>query len=182
MGDVVNFPIPLDGDLGRDFITDCARYCEGLLDENAVKLKYHFDDSGWENLADNAPLRQAVEKERAQRIHDGSAARERAQQLFAQTPDVLGGILHGDGVSPRHKIESAKELRAIAANGPAVAPTTDRFQITIILNSDVLHFDKSITPDPNDIDPFNDIDTTPQGLLPVIAANKSKGGNDGEPI
>ena len=37
-----------------------------------------------------------------------------------------------------------------------------------------MKFDKSIAPDPNDVDPFNDIDTTPQGLIAAIAANKQR--------
>ena len=49
------------------------------------------------------------------------------------------------------------------------------------MRDDVLHFDKSIAIDANDVDPFNDTDTTPQGLLAAIAAKKRDGG-DGEPI
>ena len=44
--------------------------------------------------------------------------------------------------------------------------------------SDVLKFDKSIAPDPNDVDPFNDIGTAP--MVASIAAKKlteSGGGN-----
>ena len=65
--------------------------------------------------------------------------------------------------SPKHRIDSAKALDAFAANGPETAPASDRFQITINLGADVLHFDKCIAVDPNDVDPFNDTDTTPQG-------------------
>ena len=54
---------------------------------------------------------------------------------------------------------ACKVLNDFAANGPAGAPAADRFQITIVLNADnpsaphTLHFDKSIKPDPHDIDP-----------------------------
>ena len=88
--------------------------------------------------------------------------------------------MHDAGASARHRIESARELRQIAANGPEAAPASDRFQITINLGADVLHFDKSIAIDANDVDPHN-TDTTPQGLLAAIAAKKRDGG-DGEPI
>ena len=54
--------------------------------------------------------------------------------------------------------------------------------ITINLGSDTLRFDKSIAPDPNDTDPFNDTDTTPQDVIATIATIKPNGGNDGEPI
>ena len=77
--------------------------------------------------------------------------------------------------SPRHRIDSAKALDAFAANGPEAAPASDRFQITINLGADVLHFDKSIAIDANDIDPFNDIDTTPQGVTRGNRDEQTKG-------
>jgi hypothetical protein len=89
--------------------------------------------------------------------------------------------LHDDGASPRHRIESARELRAISAVGPEATPATDRFEITINLGADVVErYSKSIAIDPNDVDP-NDIETTPQGLLAVIAAKK-KDDSSGEPV
>ena len=85
--------------------------------------------------------------------------------------------------SPRHRVDAIKTLDTFAANGPKAAPAADRFQITINLGADVLHFDKSIEVNPNDVDPFNDTDTTPQGLLLAIAAkNKSEDGGNGEPV
>ena len=165
----------------HEFITDCARYAEGLLSEQDVKKRHHFDDATWGRLGDDEALIQAIEAEKVRRIRNGSSARERAQQLFTTAPSVLGDILHDDGASPRHRIESARELRQIAANGPEAAPASDRFQITINLGADVLHFDKSIEINPNDVDP-NDTDSTPQGLIPIIAANKRKDDGGGEPI
>ena len=99
-----------------------------------------------------------------------------------KAPDVLGGIMLDASASPKHRIDSAKALDAFAANGPESAPASDRFQITINLGSDTLRFDKSIAPDANDVDPFNDTDITPQGVIATIAATKPNGGNDGEPI
>ena len=162
----------------HEFITDCARYAEGLLSEKDVKKRHHFDDATWEAFGSNDVLVEAIEAEKVRRIRNGSTKRERAQQLVVQAPDVLGGIMLDASASPKHRIDSAKALDAFAANGPEAAPASDRFQITINLGSDVLHFDKSIAPDPNDIDPFNDIDTT---LLPAIAAKKKDDGG-GEPI
>ena len=94
--------------------------------------------------------------------------------MVVQAPDVLGDIMLDASASPKHRIDLAKALDAFAANGPESAPAADRFQITINLGSDVLHFDKSIATDANDIDPFIDIDATPQGLLAAIAMNKPR--------
>jgi hypothetical protein len=165
----------------HEFVSDCARYGEGLLDQKFLKSKYRFDDGVWERLGSNDALVEAIEFEKVRRMRNGDSAREKAQQLFVTAPGVLGNILHDDGASPRHRIESARELRQIAANGPEATPATDRFEITINLGADVVErYSKSIAIDPNDVDP-NDIETTPQGLLAVIAAKK-KDDSSGEPV
>ena len=123
-----------------------------------------------------------IEAEKIRRIRNGSTKRERAQKLVVQAPDVLGGIMLDASASPKHRINSAKALDAFAANGSEAAPASDQFQITINLGADVLHFDKWIAVDANDVDPFNDTDTTPQELLAAIAANKRKDDGGGEPI
>ena len=81
--------------------------------------------------------------------------------------------------SPKHRIDSAKALDAFAANGPEAAPASDRFQITINLGSDVLHFDKSIAIDANDVDPKHR-----HHAAGVACGNrgKKKDGGGGEPI
>ena len=183
MGEVVDLhgqPAQLEDDL--EFISDLARYAEGLLSEQAVKKKHHLAADTWERLGSNEVLIEKIEAEKVRRIRNGSAKREKAQQLVVQAPDVLGGIMLDASASPKHRIDSAKALDAFAANGPEAAPASDRFQITINLGSDVLHFDKSIAIDANDVDPFNDTDTTPQGLLAAIAAKKRKDDGGGEPI
>jgi hypothetical protein len=161
----------------HEFITDCARYAEGLLSEKDVKKKYRFDDDTWARLGENEALVEAIEAEKTRRIRNGSTKRERAQKLVAQAPGVLGDIMLDANASPKHRIDASKTLDAFAANGPEAAPAADRFVITINLGSDVLHFDKPIAigPDPN---PPNEVDTT---MLPIIAAKKKDDG-DGEPI
>lgn len=171
MSDVVNFQISLDSDLGRELIVDCVRFAEGLLDERAIRKKYRFDDSAWEALGSNDALIEAVEAEKVRRIRDGSTKREKAQQLVVQAPGVLGGIMLDASASPRHRVDAIRTLDGFAANGPAGAPASDRFQITINLGADVLKFDRSIEVNPHDVDP-NDVDPAPQGLLPVIATKK----------
>jgi hypothetical protein len=180
MGDVVNFPISLDSDLGRELIVDCVRYAEGLLTEAAVRKKYRFDDSAWEALGNNDALVEKIEAEKLRRIRDGSSKREKSQALIVKAPAILDGIMSDPSASPRHRVDAIKVLDGFAANGPAGAPASDRFVITINLGSDVLKFDKSIAPDPNDRDP-NDPDA-PRGPWPVIAANKRKDDGSGEPL
>jgi hypothetical protein len=161
----------------HEFITDCARYADGLLPEQDVKKKYRFDDDTWARLGENDALVEAIEAEKTRRIRNGSTKRERAQKLVAEAPGVLGDIMLDANASPKHRIDASKTLDAFAANGPEAAPAADRFVITINLGGDVLKFDKSIAIDANDVDP-NDTSTT---MLPIIAAKKKNDG-DGEPI
>jgi hypothetical protein len=182
MGDVVlrDHPLALDSELGHELVEDLARFADGTLSEATVRKKYRFDDQDWEHLGSNDALVEAIENAKTRRIRGGISAKEKAQVLFATTPTVLGSILNDTGASPRHRIESAREIRAIAATGPETQPASDRFIIQINLGEDTLRFNKSIAVDPNDTDPD---DPAPQGLLAAIAAkNKPEGGGGGEPV
>jgi len=159
-----------------EFIVDLARYAEKLISEDAVRKKYKLPEDVWAGLGNDEELVSAIEAEKVRRIRNGASARERAQQLFATAPDVLGEILNDETASARHRIESAKELRAVAANtGPEAAPTTDeKFHITIVLNADnKIRVSKATGLVPNDdVEAIeHDADTAPQ-LLTAIAAKK----------
>jgi hypothetical protein len=160
-----------------EFILELCRFSENLTTEAAVRKRFRLPDDVWEGLGKDEELVAAIEAEKVRRIRNGATARERAQQLFASVPDTLGKILNAaDDVSPRHKIESARELRAIAANtGPEAAPATDeKFTITIVLNADEkIRVSKATGIIPHDVETIeHDADTTPQ-LLPAIAAKKN---------
>ncbi len=110
--------VALDANVGQAFIADCSRHTEGLLCDDEIKAKWQLSAEYWRGLANNTPLLQAVRAERDRRIANGDAAREAAQRHRAKAPDVLGGILTDEQVSPRHRIEAAKELRQTAGNKP----------------------------------------------------------------
>jgi hypothetical protein len=137
--------------ISDDFVLWMARFAEGAATEQSIRKRFRLDDATWERLSADDALVERIEEIRLQRVADGTAARERAQQLFAGAPNVLGEILHGQA-PPRVKVETAKELRAIAANGPGEAAT--RFEITIDLGGDVVErYSKSIEINPHDVDP-----------------------------
>ena len=144
--------IDLDSDIGCGFIVDCCRFCEGLFAEDKIKSKYGLTDSAWARLANNELLVRAVETEKARRVRDGTAAREKAQWLFVQAPDVLGNILNDTTASPRHRIEAARELRQVATGGAESTPATgDRVIIRIDLTAgggEVIEFDKALAIEP----------------------------------
>lgn len=140
--------VGLDTDIGRAFIADCARHTEGLASDSDIKSKWACTDKDWERLADNATLLQAVRTERERRIINGEAAREAAQRHFAKAPTVLGDILTDEQVSPRHRIEAARELRQVVGDGPdTTLGTAEKFSIVINLGEDKkLVFEKDISP------------------------------------
>jgi hypothetical protein len=184
MGEIVNLhgqPAPTKDDF--EFVSDLARFREGLLDEKSIRKKFRLADEVWEKLADDDSLIRAVEAESVRRVRDGSAKREKAQALVVKAPDVLSDILLDNSANARHRIDSAKTLNDFAANGPEAATAGTRFEIVINLGSDTLTFNKSIRPiEPGEIDPDDcgpDVDTS---VVAAIAAKKSQDGGDGNAI
>jgi hypothetical protein len=105
---------PLDSETGREFITDCARFTEGLLSEGEVLSKWGLGGADWETLSKNSALLDAVQRERANRVSNGRAATDAARKYFSEAPHILARILRDDASQPRHRIEAARELRATA--------------------------------------------------------------------
>jgi hypothetical protein len=133
--------IDVSSDIGAAFVLDCCRHVEDLITAEALRAKYGLvDDDAWAGLATNEPLQRAIAAEKTRRIHDGSAAREKAQHLFLAAPDVLGGIVNDTSMSPRHRIEAVRELRQVAAVGPTDAQKpTERFVITLNFGTNKVH-------------------------------------------
>jgi hypothetical protein len=106
--------IRLDGETGREFIADCARFTEELLTESEILSRWGLDRPEWEALSANAALLDAVQSERARRITKGTAATDAARKYFSEAPHILARIMKDDASQPRHRIEAARELRATA--------------------------------------------------------------------
>ncbi len=65
MGEVVDLhgqPAQLEDDL--EFISDLARYAEGLFSEQDVKKKHHLSADTWERLGNNETLIEKIEAEK----------------------------------------------------------------------------------------------------------------------
>jgi hypothetical protein len=189
MGQVIDLHTPpARPEDNQGLIRDLARFSEGLLSEAFIKKKYNFDAAIWEAFGGDDKLVEMVEDEKIRRIRDGSVKRERAQNEIIDAPPILGGIMRDPNANERHKIDSIKALDALASTGAEAAPgASDRFIIQINLGEDVLKFNKSVKPNPHDIDPlndinpFNDVDTdvtsTPWGIFAAIP--KKDGGDNG---
>lgn len=128
--------VGLDSEPAKTFVTECARNIEGLRSEREIKEAWGIDEGEWTALADNAPVLKAIKAERERRIRSGDAAREAAQQHFAKAPSILSDIMQNDAISPRHRIEAAKELRQVAGADRDGAATGEKFVIVIDLGED----------------------------------------------
>ena len=132
--------VALDTDVGQAFVIDCARNTEGMLSDDDVKSKWALRDDDWLRLSDNSALLQMVRAERERRILSGEAAREAAQRHFAKAPTVLNRILTNELVSPRHRIEAARELRHAAGDGGPPG-TGENFTINITIGDKKLVYE-----------------------------------------
>jgi hypothetical protein len=119
-----------------ELLQDLARFCEGIVTERNVRKKHKLAESDWERLGSDEVFIEAIKRCRESRVRSGACARERAQKLFTTTPEVLGNILNDDDASARHRIEAAREIRAVAATGPEAQSPTEMFQITINIGED----------------------------------------------
>jgi hypothetical protein len=127
--------VELNSDVGMTFAIDCTRFVEGLVTEEQLKAKYQLDVDAWRALAENEPLQRLVGRQKELRIRSGETAREKAAHLFVTAPDVLSDIIRDPAASPRHKVESIRELRQIAAVGSdANTPATERERFVISIN------------------------------------------------
>jgi hypothetical protein len=160
MGDVITLrstPIDLISDVGRQFVVDATRAGEGLLSDKELQEKYELSPADWLSLTKNAELGRAVRAERERRMLTGVAARESAARHFVRAPKILAGIMDSEASNPRHVIEAAKEIRAVATAGSGAdrPAESERFIIRIDLSAgggDVTTYNKSIKIDASDGD------------------------------
>jgi hypothetical protein len=129
-------PVSLDSDVGTDFTKHCARNVEGLLPESELRAKFELSEEDWAGLANNEQLLRAVRAEVDRRIANGECAHEAAQRYHARAPSVLNEILQNETISPRLRIEAAKELRQVATGARENVGTGERFVILIDLGGD----------------------------------------------
>jgi hypothetical protein len=130
--------VRLESDEGREFVRDCVRAAEEVVSDEDVIAKFEISLEYLQSLTKNKLFVRAVRNERERRLRSGIAVRESAQKEFIQAPKVMGKILNDEQANPRHRIESARELRAQAAPEPSQGPAGgERFSITINLGNDI---------------------------------------------
>jgi hypothetical protein len=117
------------------------------MSEADIKAKWRLTEADWEALATNTFLLDLVRRERERRVSSGVAAREGAQHYFAAVPNVLGGILNDSTISPRHRIDAARELRQVAAGQDIDEHEIEKFTVIINLGAgETFQIEKEILP------------------------------------
>src|SRR6476660_7396975 len=117
MGEIIKLhssPIDINTDVGRAFVVDATRAGEGLITDKELQEKYELSPADWQNITKDMALGRAVRAERERRLLNGVAARESAARHFVKAPTILAGIMESESSNPRHVIEAAKEIRAVA--------------------------------------------------------------------
>jgi hypothetical protein len=129
--------VVLTSDIGRAYVTDCARNWEKILPNSVICEKWDLSIESWQAMGQNKQLVQAVRAEHERRIRNGTCAQETAAREFASAPTTLGAILRDPDANARHKIEAHRELRATANGTGSEGATgdTDRYVITINLGT-----------------------------------------------
>jgi hypothetical protein len=182
MGEIVDLhgrSIPLEDD---ELVEDLARYADGTLGEAAVKARHRLTDAEWAALGENDELVEKIEVRKLQRIRGGQTKRERAQIEIIDGPPTLAKIMRDPGSNARHVIDAVKALDSLTGGGAEAAAASARFEITIVLNSDldggadhVEHYSKSIAVNADDVAP-NDASMMPQDMIAAFMTNKKDDG------
>jgi hypothetical protein len=81
-----NSPISLESDIGRAFVSDCARNLEKLIDTEQLCERYGLSIEDWQRLGLNKALELAIQTELKRRIRNGVAVQEAAAKEFTTTP------------------------------------------------------------------------------------------------
>src|SRR5262245_35808530 len=162
----------------HEFVSDCCRQIEGVLDQAVMRKKWHFDEATLELLGSDDELVRAIEETKIHRVRSGAAKRERAQQHIVRGVDVLSKIMDDPMANARSRVDSIKALDALADPGPQhAAAEQDRIIIRIDLGADTRA--KGLESNPADV---LIIDTAVRPNTPQELPPPGKDSENGEPI
>jgi hypothetical protein len=135
--------VPLESDVGREYVLACARNWEKLLTDADLCERFGLTLEQWQASGANKPLVKAVQLEHERRVRRGIAQQELAAREFMAAPAVLGGIMRNESNNPRHRIEAANSLRQTAI-GPDSESKAQTEKFTISINFGTAKINKTI--------------------------------------
>jgi hypothetical protein len=103
--------VPLESDVGREFIIACARNWEQLLTDADLCERFGLSLEQWQASGNNRALVRAVQLEHERRVRKGLVAQELSAREFIQAPRILASIMETATNNPRHRIDAAQALR-----------------------------------------------------------------------
>jgi hypothetical protein len=119
--------VPLDSDVGKEFIIACSRNWEELLTDIDLCERFGLTSEQWQASVTNKPLVRAVQLEHERRVRRGLVAQELAAREFTKAPRILGSIMEDATNNPRHRIDACNSLRQAsidpASEAKAQTPT-----------------------------------------------------------
>ena len=125
--------VPLESDVGREFVVSCARNWEQLLTDTEICERYGLTLEQYQASGTNKALVRAVQLEHERRVRRGLVAQELAAREFTAAPKILGTIMKNESNNPRHRIDAAQALRQ-ASIDPASENKAQGQVFTINLN------------------------------------------------
>jgi hypothetical protein len=129
--------VPLDREIGQQFVVDCSRVAEGVADAAAIQFKYELTPQAWQELMADMTLDRHIRRESERRIRNGSAAMELAQVNMPTAQKTLREILNDPKASPGYRVAAAKETREAASAARQQPGANEKFSITINFGSAV---------------------------------------------
>jgi len=108
-----------DEDLGLEDLsaTICAELAAGLADAAGIKDKYEITDAQWNVLRRSAAFRNML-KEAVQDwsgdLNAGKRITKKAEIMLEDSLPVLHAITHNDETPSQHRLESVKQMAALA--------------------------------------------------------------------
>jgi hypothetical protein len=139
--------VPLESDVGREFVLACARNWETLLTDADLCERFGLSVEQWQASGDNKALVRAVQLEHERRIRRGLVAQELAAKEFTAAPGILGSIMKNENNNPRHRIDACNSLRqaAIGTDGENKAQS-ERFTINLNFGTNKITKEIAIKP------------------------------------
>jgi hypothetical protein len=125
--------VPLESDVGREFVVSCARNWEKLLTDAEICERFGLTSEQWQASGANKALVRAVQLEHERRVRRGILSQELAAKEFTAAPKILGTLMKDENNNPRHRIDAAQALRQ-ASIDPASENKAQGQVFTINLN------------------------------------------------
>jgi hypothetical protein len=126
--------VPLESDVGREFVLACARNTEQLITDADLCERFGLTLEQYQTSGANKALVRAVQLEHERRVRRGLVAQELAAREFTAAPKILGTIMKDENNNPRHRIDAAQALGRAAIDPATNENKAPMDHITINLN------------------------------------------------